>query len=165
MIRRIASFAASAFAVGALAIALPVWAQTAAAPADKAIGEWVVHCTSATACVLGQSVADETRPEIAITVVAIKPPSGSPILRIVAPLGVLLPEGVGLKVDQTDMGRVAFLRCTPEGCVAEAELSADQIAKLSAGTTATFSLMQTPSEGVSVPVALKGFKEGFAALR
>jgi invasion protein IalB len=163
MIARIAGIAALALATSASAHAQTV-APAATAPADKAFGEWALHCQDAKTCVLVQSVADEAHPEIGVAVVIFKPPGSAPILRVVAPLGVLLPQGVGLKIDQADQGRVGFLSCTPEGCVAEAELSAEQIAKLSTAATATFSLAQTPSQGVSVPIGLKGFKEGFAAL-
>ena len=44
------------------------------------------------------------------------------LLRVLAPLGVLLPNGLGLNVDGKDMGRVAFVRCLPNGCVAEVVL-------------------------------------------
>ena len=41
-------------------------------------------------------------------------------LRVIAPLGVLLPTGLGLKIDNDDFGRMSFVRCLPNGCVAEA---------------------------------------------
>ncbi len=41
------------------------------------------------------------------------------LLRVVAPLNVLLPAGLGLKVDDADIGRAGFVRCLPNGCVAE----------------------------------------------
>lgn len=153
MIERIASFA-----VLALVAASPAAAQTP----DKTFDEWALHCEKS--CALVQSVADEGHPEISLTVIALKA-GATPILRIVTPLGVMLPTGVGLKIDEADLGNVGFLRCTTDGCIAEAELSPDQVAKLSTGATATFSLMQTPASGVAMPVSLKGFKDGFAALR
>ena len=33
--------------------------------------------------------------------------------RVVAPVGVLLPSGLGLKIDQADVGRAGFVRCLP----------------------------------------------------
>jgi invasion protein IalB len=156
--------------IGAVAAALasPALAQVAPATSEPALvktfGEWQERCESAQSCALVQSVADETHAEVAISVIAIKGPAGKPILRIIAPLGVLLPSGVGLKIDQADMGAVAFARCVPNGCIAEAELSADQMAKLSAGVAATFTIMQTPTQGAGLPVSLNGFKDGFAVL-
>jgi len=43
----------------------------------------------------------------------------SRLMRVVAPLGVLLPSGLGLKIDNNDVGRAGFVRCLPNGCVAE----------------------------------------------
>ncbi len=40
-------------------------------------------------------------------------------MRVVAPLGVLLPSGLGLKIDNADIGRAGFVRCLPNGCIAE----------------------------------------------
>ena len=155
-------------AVTAAVLGGPALAQVAPAPAEptlvKTFGEWQERCETKQSCALAQSVADETHAEVAVSVIAIKGPAGKPILRIIAPLGVLLPSGVGLKIDQTDMGAVAFARCVPNGCIAEAELSPDQTAKLSAGLTATFTIMQTPTQGAGLPVSLNGFKDGFAAL-
>ena len=38
------------------------------------------------------------------------------------------------------------------------------IEQLSTGTTATFIVFNTPEEGVGIPMALNGFKDGFAKL-
>jgi invasion protein IalB len=159
----IISAVGAAFALGGSALA-----QVAPATSEPALvntfGEWQERCETPKSCALVQSVADESHAEVAISVIAIKGPAGKPILRIIAPLGVLLPSGMGLKIDQADMGAVAFARCVPNGCIAEAELSSEQMAKLSGGVTATFTLMQTPTQGAGLPVSLNGFKDGFAAL-
>ena len=88
----------------------------------------------------------------------------SRLLRVVAPLGVLLPSGLGLKIDQTDIGRAGFVRCLNTGCVAEVVLEEALINQLKTGQTATFIVFQTPEEGIGIPVALSGFGQGFDAL-
>ena len=40
-------------------------------------------------------------------------------MRVIAPLGVLLPPGVSLRIDDADAGRLSFLQCLPNGCVAQ----------------------------------------------
>jgi invasion protein IalB len=86
------------------------------------------------------------------------------IMRILAPLGVLLPSGLGLKIDDTDMGRAGFVRCLPNGCVAEVILEDTLLGSLKNGKTATFIIFQTPEEGIGIPISLAGFTPGFAAL-
>jgi len=77
---------------------------------------------------------------------------------------VLLPSGLGLKIDDADVGRVGFVRCLPNGCVAEVILEDTLLKKLEGGKTATFIIFQTPEEGIGIPISLNGFGEGFDKL-
>jgi len=86
------------------------------------------------------------------------------LLRVLAPLGVLLPNGLGLNIDGTDMGRVAFVRCLPNGCVAEVVMDDSLLNRLSSGKTAIFVVFRTPEEGIGIPVSLNGFGDGFKKL-
>ncbi len=133
-------------------------------------GDWQMRCESPPGarteqCALVQSVAAEDRPNINLVVIVLKTADGkSRLLRVLAPLGVLLPAGLGLKIDQVDVGRAGFVRCTNNGCVAEVMMDDDLIAKLRKGNAATFIVFQTPEEGIGIPVSLKGFGPGFDSL-
>ncbi|WP_395759965.1 invasion associated locus B family protein, partial [Candidatus Raskinella chloraquaticus] len=63
------------------------------------------------------------------------------------------------------VGATDFVRCLPNGCVAEARLTDELLGKLKAGKAATFIIFQTPEEGVGVPVSLEGFATGYDALK
>lgn len=133
-------------------------------------GDWQMRCESppgarSEQCALVQSVAAEDRPNINLVVIVLKTADGkSRLLRVLAPLGVLLPAGLGLKIDQVDVGRAGFVRCTNNGCVAEVMMDDDLISKLRQGNAATFIVFQTPEEGIGIPVSLKGFGPGFDSL-
>jgi len=43
-------------------------------------------------------------------------------------------------------------------------MSDDLIRRLRTGQTATFTIFQTPEEGIGFPISLKGFAEGFDRL-
>ena len=139
-------------------------------PVRSTHGDWQVRCdTPAGAqteqCVLMQFVTAEDRDNVGLTVIVLKTADGQArIMRILAPLGVLLPSGLGLKIDQTDMGRAGFVRCLPNGCVAEVILEDQLLQQLSTGQTATFIIFQTPEEGIGIPISLNGFQPGYAAL-
>ena len=143
--------------------------QASAAVADKH-GAWETRCetppgASAQQCAIVQSVVDEERPNVALVVIALKTADRtSRLLRVVAPLGVLIPTGVGLKLDQADFGRMSFVRCLPNGCIAEVMIDDKLLDKMESAQTATFVLFQTPEEGIGVPASLAGFKEGFERL-
>lgn len=133
-------------------------------------GDWEMRCETPPGaakeqCALIQSVAAEDRPNVSLVVIVLKTADGkSRLLRVVAPLGVLLPSGLGLKVDQVDIGRAGFVRCLPTGCIAEVTMEDKLIDQLSGGTSATFIIFQTPEEGIGIPLTLGGFKDGFAQL-
>ncbi len=133
-------------------------------------GDWQVRCDTppgaqAEQCALIQSVTAEDRPNIGLTVIVLKTADKKTrLMRVIAPLGVLLPSGLGLKVDQAEIGRAGFVRCVPNGCVAEVIMDDTLMGKLRTGQTATFIFFQTPEEGIGFPVGLKGFGEGFDKL-
>ena len=134
-------------------------------------GDWELRCDTppgaqSEQCVVMQFVTAEDRDNVGLTVIALKTADGqAQILRILAPLGVLLPRGLGLHVDNDDMGSAGFVRCLPNGCVAEVIMDEALIAKLSGGETATFVIFQTPEEGIGIPISLNGFGEGYEALQ
>jgi len=136
-------------------------------PVRSTHGDWQVRCdTPAGAqseqCVLMQFVTAEDRENVGLTVIVLKTADKkAKIMRILAPLGVLLPSGLGLKIDDTDMGRAGFVRCLPTGCVAEVILEDKLLQKLEGGKTATFIIFQTPEEGIGIPISLNGFGPGF----
>jgi invasion protein IalB len=133
-------------------------------------GAWSVVCdkpagASADQCALMQNVIAEDRPEVGLSVVVLKTADRkSKILRVLAPLGVLLPNGLGLNVDGKDIGRAYFVRCFADGCYAEVVLEDELLKTFRSGTSATFIVFQTPEEGIGIPVDLKGFAEGYDAL-
>ncbi|KQK27870.1 hypothetical protein ARD30_07160 [Bosea thiooxidans] len=162
-------------AAGALALAL-MGATLAAgsAFAQGAVrsthGDWQMRCevppgAKTEQCALVQNVAAEDRPNLTLLVIVLKTADQkSRLLRVVAPLGVLLPSGLGLKIDDKDIGRAGFVRCLTTGCVAEVVMDDNLMGQLKGGKNATFIVFQTPEEGVGVPVSLNGFGPGVEAL-
>ncbi|HEY7298140.1 MAG TPA: invasion associated locus B family protein [Xanthobacteraceae bacterium] len=132
--------------------------------------DWQVRCDTPPGaqgeqCALIQSVTAEDRGNIGLTVIVLKTADQkSRLMRVVAPMGVLLPSGLGLKIDQVDVGRAGFVRCLPNGCVAEVMMDDNLIKQMRNGQTATFIIFQTPEEGIGFPMSLKGFGEGFDKL-
>ena len=230
-------------AVAALAVLVP--AAAAAQGEVKAVhGDWQIRCDTlpgaqSEQCALLQNVTAADRENVGLTVIVLKTADKSArILRVLAPLGVLLPSGLGLRVlvdakatipvavqhkdntatatltmpDSVDVklqpgdsliatapdrslevvttdgaktavrwsgddaseitlagidlniGRAGFVRCLPNGCIAEVILDDTLIGKLRGGSTATFIIFQTPEEGIGIPISLTGFGEGFDAL-
>ncbi len=133
-------------------------------------GDWQISCdtppgASFEQCALIQNVTAENQPNVGLSVIVLKTADQQArLLRVLVPLGVLLPNGLGLNVDGQDMGRVAFVRCLPNGCVAEVIMDDALLEVLSGGRSAIFVVFKTPEEGIGIPVSLNGFGQGFAAL-
>ncbi|MEO4043589.1 invasion associated locus B family protein [Hoeflea sp. CAU 1731] len=133
-------------------------------------GAWSILCdkpagATTEQCALMQNVIAEDRPEVALSVVVLKTADKKArVLRVLAPLGVLLPNGLGLNVDGKDIGRAYFVRCFTDGCYAEVILDDTLLTTLENGTMATFIVFQTPEEGIGIPVDLSGFTDGFETL-
>jgi invasion protein IalB len=145
-------------------------AVTAQGVVKSVHGDWQIRCdmppgAQSEQCALIQSVTAEDRANVGLSVIVLKTADQKTrLLRVLAPLGVLLPSGLGLKIDQTDIGRAGFVRCLPNGCVAEVVMSDELIQQLRTGQNATFIIFQTPEEGIGIPLGLKGFGEGYDRL-
>ncbi|HXW29100.1 MAG TPA: invasion associated locus B family protein [Xanthobacteraceae bacterium] len=158
-------------AIGALlTMALPSDQARAQGVVKSVFGDWQIRCDTppgaqSEQCALIQSVTAEDRPNVGLTVIVLKTADQkNRLMRVLAPLGVLLPSGLGLKINQSDIGRAGFVRCLPNGCVAEVIMDDNLIKQLRGGQTATFIIFQTPEEGIGIPVSLKGFGDGLDKL-
>lgn len=148
-------------------------------------GDWQHRCDKPSAngaeqCILIQNVLDQSDLNLAVVVLKVedtqataearkKDPKAAlirrPVLRIIAPLGILLPRGLGLKIDDREIGSTGFVRCLESGCVAEVDMDASLIEGFRKGKTALFAVFLTPEEGRGLPVTLAGFEQGFAQLQ
>ena len=161
-----------AFATGLLGLAVSALPPPANAQGvvKNTFGDWQLRCetpagAASEQCFLVQNVAAEDRPHVTLLVIVLKTADGkSRLLRVVAPLGVLLTSGLGLKIDSDDVGRAGFVRCLTTGCVAEVTMEENLINQMKNGKQATFIVFQTSEEGIGIPVSLNGFKAGFDAL-
>jgi invasion protein IalB len=101
----------AALAVAALMLGAAGWR---AGRAQGVVGTWRLadelrHPAGASEqCAIIQNVSAEDQPNVGLSVIVLKTADQQArLLRVLAPLGVLLPSGLGLKVDQVDVGRTA----------------------------------------------------------
>jgi invasion protein IalB len=133
-------------------------------------GDWQVVCkppppgAKHEVCALVQSVTAEDRSNVGLTVYFQKFSNGTRVLRVFAPLGVLIPPGLGLKIDDKDVGHAPFLRCHSFACYAQVVAEDKLIEQFKTGKTAIFIIFQTEEAGIGIPISLAGFAEALAAL-
>ena len=176
-------FAAAAFVMMSVFSSAPAFAQ---GTVKGVFGDWELRCDQAPQpqvpgvtqpatpreqCILYQNIADEKDDALSLRISISKvsdpktPGQRRPVLLVVARLGVLLPRGLALRIDQTEIGSTGFVRCIPEGCVAQVDMDDALIEKFRKGQTATFIIALTPDEQRGLPLALDGFDKGYAALQ
>lgn len=171
---RAASRSAFAFALMAM-IALPTvlaQAQTLEGGTVKGqFGDWQIVCKAPPPgakneiCAIVQSVTAEDRNNVGLTVYFQRFSDGRRVLRVFAPLGVLLPPGLGLKIDNKDVGHAPFVRCNPFACYAQVLAQEPLIEKMKTGKQAVFVIFQSEEAGIGIPISLNGFGQALAGLR
>ena len=168
--------AVAAAAVGILAWLVAALGSTASAQAPDGTvkaqhGDWQVVCkppppgAKLETCALVQSVTAEDRNNVGLTVYFQKFSNGTRVLRVFAPVGVLLPPGLGLKIDGKDVGHAPFLRCHAFACYAQVVAEDNLVEQLKTGKTAIFIIFQTEEAGIGIPISLAGFAQALTALQ
>jgi len=79
------------------------------------------------------------------------------IFRITLPLGMQLPQGTRVVIDQNEpvMGR--YIVCLPNGCMADVEVNPDFVGKLKKGQNVVLQGINLPGQAASYPIPLADF--------
>lgn len=145
-------------------------------------GDWQVVCkpppagASRQVCGLVQNVMAEDRNNVGLVIQFQEYENSSRALRVFAPLGVLLTQGLRVKIDDKDICFAAasasghcsafpFLRCTPDACIAQIAVNDDLLQKFRDAKTAVFIVYQTEEAGIGIPISLAGFGKAHASLK
>ncbi|MGC2856521.1 invasion associated locus B family protein [Novispirillum sp. DQ9] len=155
--------AATAFALAATA-ALP--AAAAPQPGQK-FGDWTVGCEQANGgqlCNISQMMQNPQAKQSILVAIA-RPAQGDPQFLVRVPLGVILTEGVGVKVDEGKAVRLPFVQCMASGCQTIVPMEADTITKMKSGNTLNIIFVAPGGQPITVPMSLKGFTAAFDGLK
>jgi invasion protein IalB len=84
----------------------------------------------------------------------------------IAPLETLLTTGMTLQIDAAQPKAYPFTFCTQIGCVARLGFTEEEVAQMKKGATAKIVIVPfvAPDARVELPVSLKGFTAGLAAV-
>ena len=165
-----AAFLASLSAAGAAQAQAPQQQQAPEQVLTATHGAWELHCIEGTETCAMQQVGEtgDGRRALLVTVqrLAGVTAEGRPVpaaITVNTPIGVLIPYGVRVKVDQGNVAPVPLLRCLPDNCAARAPLAQEAIDQFKRGSTATFGFFL--QEEVLVEVSLNGFTAAYDALK
>lgn len=158
-------------------LALPLTLVFSFGPTNVAVGAqlksgvWDLQCSqppgsSREHCVLSQAITAEGKPYVGVGIIILKRNDARlGIMQVIAPLSVLLPNGVDLEIDQVEKRHLPFYRCFEAGCRAEIIIDENLFERLNRGKIATIVIHLEPNEGVRHLVPLRGFKEAYEKLK
>ncbi len=135
--------------------------------------DWTVGCERLPGmdrerCFIFQTVVNQDNDEpvlqMAIGYLPLENGQEQPAGLLTLPLGVALPPGIGIRVDQNEPIRLQYERCVPTGCIAGFPLNDQLINQFKRGVTAEIRV-HDGVQAVALPVSLRGFTAGFDALR
>ncbi|MCZ2203877.1 invasion associated locus B family protein [Bartonella sp. A05] len=139
-------------------------------PAPQTYGAWTKVCslppgTPNLQCEIVQNVQAQNRRDITFRVAFYKLPKNQGVLmRVSVPIRVELRPGIGIKVDNKDIGKIEYRRCLSDTCIAETLLTEDMLKPFFKGKEATYFIFITPEQGVGAIVDLNDFSTAYAAL-
>ena len=91
--------------------------------------------------------------------------SGGAQLTLVAPFGLLLPEGFGLSIDEADIGRSEFKTCIGStGCIAEKPIAPEQLDLIAEGETLGVHTVAMGGQKLVTNLSLDGFGVAYKRL-
>lgn len=139
----------------------PAAAPDAAAPAANP--GWVARCTSASRdapleCAMEQTaVLSKTGQLVVLVNIRIPGDTRAPVALIQLPLGLNLPVGAKLQVDEGKTVDVPVQTCEARGCYINTPVGADILAALKSGKQLKVSFQNLSKETITIPMPLADF--------
>jgi invasion protein IalB len=144
----------------------PAEAAPAAAPAG-----WAVRCTSASReapleCAMEQTAVLSKTGQL-IVLVNIRVPSDTrvPVAMVQLPLGLNLPGGAKLQVDDGKTADLQIQTCENRGCYAGTAIAPDVLAALKSGKELKLSFQNLAKETITIPMPLTDFATAYDKIK
>jgi len=87
------------------------------------------------------------------------------VLDVITPLGVVLTEGLSLKIDDGEDARAPFQVCTEQGCLVREPIAEELISQFKRGSGATVSVIAANQGVVSATISLSGFTAAYDSMK
>jgi invasion protein IalB len=142
----------------------------AAEPAKPQSG-WISRCvsetrTTAVDCSVEQTaVVTQTGQLVASVAVRVPHDTRQPVMVIQVPVGLFLPAGVNIQVDEGKPLTFALQTCDLKGCYAGAPLPAETLAAMKTGKKLMVIFQNLQKENISIPLPLDNFAEAYQRIQ
>ena len=146
-------------------------AQAPPAEAAPAAPGWLVRCTSASRdtpleCAMEQTaVLTKTGQLIVLINIRVPGDTHTPIAAIQLPLGLNLPVGAKLQVDDGKVIDLQIQTCEARGCYVNAPIPADMLAAMKSGKQLKVSFQNLAKEVIAIPMPLADFAAAYDKIK
>jgi invasion protein IalB len=153
---------------GATGVVAPQASGDGAPPAGA---EWVSRCASEARqgtleCVVEQTaVLQKTGQLVAAVSIRVPADTHQPSLAVQIPVGLFLPAGVTLQVDDKKAISLTLQTCDLKGCYAATPISPELLADLKAGKKLAVSFQNLTKENITVPLQLTNFNQAYQKIQ
>ena len=143
--------------------AAPPAAASAEAANPPAPPGWVARCSSASRgapleCAIEQSaVLTKTGQLIVLFNIRVPAETRAPVGVVQLPLGLNLPAGARLQVDDGKTSDLQIQTCEARGCYANVQISPDMLAAMKSGNQLKVSFQNLAKETITIPMPLTDF--------
>jgi invasion protein IalB len=148
----------------------PAPPQADAAPAPAPPG-WVARCSSASRdapleCAIEQTaVLTKTGQLIVLLNIRVASDTRQPIAIIQLPLGLNLPAGAKLQVDDGKVSELPIQTCEQRGCYANSSIPPDMLASMKSGKQLKVSFQNLGKETITIPMPLADFAAAYDKIK
>ncbi|WP_036351115.1 invasion associated locus B family protein [Microvirga sp. BSC39] len=106
-------------------------------------------------------VTDKGQRVLAVALYDVKAKNAPKTLRILMPLGLLVPPGIRIAAEKSQPVAGRYSTCVPHGCFAEAAVKDDLVANLKKGAGLTVSARNQAGKEVTFAIPMDGFGKAF----
>ena len=159
--------------LAAILLGSAVFAQDQNTTVKAKHGAWEIRCSAqqADACAMVQTGNNaEGQPVLRVLLKktpGLQSPQGQPVaavLEVIAPIGVLLPPGILIKIDGRELGRAGFQVCNPQACLVAEPVQEDFVSQMKKGNSATMTLTGPNGQSTDIAISLSGFTKAYNGL-
>jgi invasion protein IalB len=142
-----------------------------AAPANAPPPGWLARCSSASRdapleCAIEQTaVLTKTGQLIVLINIRVPADTHAPVATIQLPLGLNLPVGAKLQVDEGKTIDLQIQTCEQRGCYVNAPIAADMLAAMKSGKQLKVSFQNLAKETISIPMPLTDFAAAYDKIK
>lgn len=156
--------------------AAPAAQAAPAAPAETSAANapppgWVARCSSASRgapleCAIEQTaVLTKTGQLIVLVNIRVPADTRNPVALVQLPLGLNLPAGARLQVDEGKAADLQIQTCEARGCYANLPIAADMLAALKSGKQMKVSFQNLAKESITIPMPLADFAAAYEKIK